>query len=83
MPGGWRNSARESRLIVEKTTESRRHEGRVEMFEQERGRIDGAATEVHRIPGSELLEPSYQHCLARELSVRDIPFQKELSLTLE
>jgi len=55
------------------------------MLEQEQltGQIIGAAIEVHRILGPGLLEPAYQSCLARELTLRDIPFQKELSLPIE
>lgn len=39
--------------------------------------------EVHRILGPGLLEPAYQSCLARELSILEIPFRKELKLPIE
>jgi len=45
--------------------------------------IIGAAIEVHRHPGPGLLESAYQKCLARELEVRAIPFQRELFLPVE
>ena len=47
------------------------------------GQIIGAAIEVHRILGPGLLEPAYQSCLAREFSIRGIPFQKELKVPIE
>jgi GxxExxY protein len=46
-------------------------------------KIIGAAIEVHRAIGPGLLESAYQACLARELSVRGIPFEKEKPLPLD
>ena len=43
----------------------------------------GAAIEVHRALGPGLLESAYQACLGRELSLRGIGFQTELSLTVQ
>jgi GxxExxY protein len=45
--------------------------------------IIGAAIEVHRALGPGLLESAYQECLARELSLRQIPFEREKPLLLE
>lgn len=45
--------------------------------------IIGAAIEVHRQLGPGLLESAYHECLARELVVRRIPFQRERPLPLE
>ncbi|MEK6320372.1 MAG: GxxExxY protein [Acidobacteriota bacterium] len=45
--------------------------------------VIGAAIEVHRALGPGLLESAYQHCLARELAVRAIPFQREVWLGIE
>lgn len=45
--------------------------------------IKGAAIEVHRHLGPGLLESAYQKCLARELEVCEIPFQRELILPVE
>src|SRR5919204_1355320 len=42
--------------------------------------IIGAAIEVHRALGPGLLESAYEQCLARELSLRGIPFQHQKSL---
>ena len=39
--------------------------------------IIGAAIEVHRTLGPGLLESAYAECLARELSLRGIPFERE------
>jgi len=46
-------------------------------------KIIGAAIEVHRAIGPGLLESAYQACLARELTVRGIPFEKEKPLPLD
>ena len=43
-------------------------------------RIIGAAIEVHRALGPGLLESAYQECLSRELTLRGIPFRRQLSL---
>jgi GxxExxY protein len=40
--------------------------------------IIGAAIEVHRIMGPGLLESAYEECLAHELALRGIPFQRQL-----
>jgi GxxExxY protein len=45
--------------------------------------IIGAAIEVHRLLGPGLLESAYQESLARELTLRQIPFEREKPLPLE
>ena len=45
--------------------------------------IIGAAMEVHRRLGPGLLESAYQQCLRQELSLRSIPYERELPLPLE
>ena len=47
------------------------------------GGIIGAAIEVHKILGPGLLESAYQECLARELTIRGINFEREKILPLE
>lgn len=42
--------------------------------------IIGSAIEVHRALGPGLLESAYEQCLARELVLRNIPFQQQKSL---
>lgn len=42
----------------------------------------GAAIEVHRMLGPGLLESAYEECLARELSLRSIPFERQRPLPL-
>lgn len=45
--------------------------------------IIGAAIAVHKHVGPGLLESAYQACLARELTLRGIPFEQEKSLPVE
>jgi GxxExxY protein len=45
--------------------------------------ITGAAIEVHKILGPGLLESAYQECLARELALRGVKFEREKTLPLE
>lgn len=45
--------------------------------------IVGAAIEVHRQLGPGLLESAYEVCLSRELSLRGIPFQRQVPLPVE
>jgi GxxExxY protein len=42
--------------------------------------IIGAAIEVHRVVGPGLLESAYEECLCHELSLRGIPFQRQVPL---
>jgi len=51
-------------LDINKTTES----------------IIGAAIEVHRHLGPGLLESAYEECLCEELSLRKIPFKRQVAL---
>ena len=46
-------------------------------------RIIGCAIEVHNIVGPGLLESAYSECLAREFSLRKIPFVREKELPVE
>lgn len=45
--------------------------------------IIGAAIEVHRVLGPGLLESAYEACLCRELSVRKLHFQKQVTLPVQ
>jgi GxxExxY protein len=44
--------------------------------------IIGAAIEVHKTLGPGLLESAYEECLAHELTVRRIPFERQKPLPL-
>lgn len=46
------------------------------------GTIIGAAIEVHKALGAGLLESAYEACLCRELSIREIPFQRQVALAV-
>ncbi len=51
------------------------------LYEKElTGQIIGAAIEVHRELGPGLLESAYQTCLAQELKLRNLKFEKEKPL---
>jgi GxxExxY protein len=45
--------------------------------------IIGAGIAVHRALGPGLLESAYQRCLCQELSLRRIPFEREVPIPLE
>jgi len=45
-------------------------------------RILGAALEVHRTLGPGLLESAYEECLAYELGLRGLPFERQRPLPL-
>ena len=47
------------------------------------GEVIGAAIEVHRLLGPGLLESTYQQCLARELTIREVQFKLECPLSVE
>jgi GxxExxY protein len=42
--------------------------------------IIGAAIEVHRVLGPGLLESAYEECLAHELGIRALPFERQKPL---
>jgi GxxExxY protein len=42
--------------------------------------IIGAAIEVHRALGPGLLESAYEECLAHELGLRGLPFERQVAL---
>jgi len=44
------------------------------------GKIIGAAIEVHKALGPGLLESAYEECLAHELSLANISFERQLAL---
>jgi GxxExxY protein len=39
--------------------------------------IIGAAIEVHKLLGPGLLESAYEECLAREFTLREVPFERQ------
>ncbi len=45
--------------------------------------IIGAAIEVHRTIGPGLLESAYEECLCKELSLRQVPFERQRPLPIE
>lgn len=44
-------------------------------FDELSSQVIGCAIEVHRELGPGLLEAPYEHCLAKELNLQDIPFR--------
>jgi GxxExxY protein len=67
--------------------ETRRHggtEGKGLLIDEElTEQIIGSAIEVHRCLGPGLLESAYEECLCHELSLRNIPFNRQKPLPLE
>jgi GxxExxY protein len=61
-----RFTARNTILDINKTTEA----------------VIGAAIEVHRHLGPGLLESAYEACLCEELSLRKIPFKRQVDLPI-
>lgn len=53
-----------------------------ESFDDRSSEIIGACIEVHRHLGPGLLESVYERCLARELDLRSLPFQRQLHLPI-
>jgi GxxExxY protein len=47
------------------------------------GQIIGAAIEVHRELGPGLLESAYEQCLCHELSLREMPFHRQVKLPVK
>ena len=47
------------------------------------GKIIGAAIEVHRTLGPGMLESTYQQCLARELDLLSVPYNREFAVSLD
>ncbi|HSY50691.1 MAG TPA: GxxExxY protein [Thermoanaerobaculia bacterium] len=45
--------------------------------------VIGAAIEVHRALGPGLLETAYEECLSLELTLRDVPFDRQLVLPVD
>ncbi len=45
--------------------------------------IIGAAIEMHRALGPGLLESAYSECLCRELSLRSVPFARQVTLPVQ
>jgi GxxExxY protein len=54
------------------------------LYEEElTNQIIGAAIEVHRELGPGLLESAYEECLSHELSLRTIPFKRQVNLPVK
>ena len=47
------------------------------------GRVIGCAVEVHRHLGPGLLESPYERCLAREMTLRGIPFERQKAFSIQ
>lgn len=47
------------------------------------GEIISAGISVHRVLGPGLLESAYQQCLYQELTLRGIPFEREVPIPVE
>lgn len=52
-------------------------------FQDGSAAIIGACIEVHRHLGPGLLESTYAACLARELTLRDLPFRRQVDIPVD
>ncbi|OJX40808.1 MAG: GTP-binding protein [Chloroflexi bacterium 44-23] len=52
------------------------------IYKEESYAIQGAVFEVYRVMGCGFLEQVYQECLSKEFSLRQIPFQAQVALSL-
>jgi GxxExxY protein len=55
---------------------------RVDIHPEWTDQVISAAVEVHRVLGAGLLESAYQTCLAHELRLRGIPFERQVPLPI-
>jgi GxxExxY protein len=53
---------------------------RAEEVNRVTGEVIGAGIEVHKALGPGLLESAYEECLCRELSLREVPFERQRAL---
>ena len=65
------------------TTEAQRHRENEEGRDPRTSPIIGAAIEVHRALGPELLESAYQECLCHELRLRGLDFKRQVALPVQ
>lgn len=52
-------------------------------FDELSNRVIGCAIEVHRLLGPGLLESTYEQCLARELQLHGMAFDRQCALPVE
>jgi GxxExxY protein len=69
--------------MSELTTEDTEHAEMMKNLNELTEAIIGAAMEVHRTLGAGLLESTYEMCLCRELSIREIPFERQVPIAVE
>jgi GxxExxY protein len=69
--------------MSELTTEDTEHAEMMKNLNELTEAIIGAAMEVHRTLGPGLLESTYEMCLCRELSIREIPFERQVPIAVE
>ena len=62
------------------TTEAQRHRENENEKDPRTAPIIGAAIEVHRALGPELLESAYEECLCHELHLRGLTFERQVPL---
>ena len=52
-------------------------------FDELTDQVIGACIEVHRVLGPGLLESAYEECLCHELSLRRLPFERQVPLPVQ
>ena len=69
--------------MSELTTEDTEHAEMTKNLNELTEAIIGAAMEVHRTLGPGLRESTYEMCLCRELSIREISFERQVPIAVE
>jgi len=69
-------------MDTKNTKEGTKDTKKSENFDLLSRRVIGCAIEVHRTLGPGLLESAYEQCLAHELSLADIPFERQVPVDL-
>jgi len=80
--GNYSDQEREQRPDATETRQAANEKPKVGVLAELTRPIIGAAIEVHRELGPGLMESAYEECLCRELTLRNIGFQRQVPVPL-